>query len=307
MTSVVCIGSLNVDLVLRVARMPGVGETVTGDALERHLGGKGLNQALAAARAGAEVALIGAVGNDDGGVWMRRELDSAGVDHSGVAEVDDASGTALIEVDAAGDNRIVVVGGANAWLTADFTSEHVRRFPDASVALAPLEVTPAAIVGALSAAHALGLRTILNTAPVPPDGVPAELFDVVDVMVANEHEAALITGVDVRDVDSAVLAGREFCDRGAHTAVITLGPEGAVWVRGEESGHVAAFPVTPIDTVAAGDAFCGVLAASMAAGLDWEACVRRANAAGALATTVAGASPSLPLAADIDALCEGTS
>lgn len=300
----VCIGSLNVDLVFRVDRMPGVGETVTGHGLEQHLGGKGLNQALAAARAGGEVALIGAVGTDDGGAWMRRELSAAGVDASGVADVEGPSGTALIEVDAGGDNRIVVVGGANSWLTADYCSEQVRRYPAARVALAPLEVTPSAIVGALGAAHDMGLRTILNTAPVPPDGVPEELFATVDIMVANEHEAALISGVGVTDPTSAVEAGRALCQRGVGTTVITLGPAGCVWVTANDSGHVPAFPVTPIDTVAAGDAFCGVLAASFAEGRDWSECLRRANAAGALATTVAGASPSLPSATAIDELCE---
>ncbi len=302
----VCIGSLNLDLVLRVDRMPGVGETVTGHALERHLGGKGLNQAIAAARAGGSVALVGAVGTDDAGAWMRSELAAAGIDDSGVASVDGASGTALIEVDAAGDNRIVVVGGANAWLTADYTAEQVRRYPEAAVALAPLEVTPSAVVGALAAAHAMGLRTILNTAPVPPEGVPPELFETVDIMVANEHEAALISGHPVHTLDDAVNAGRALCERGVRTVVVTLGPEGCVWTTADDSGHVDAFPVTPIDTVAAGDAFCGVLAASLAEGRAWTESLRRANAAGALATTVAGASPSLPSAAAIDELCERT-
>jgi len=305
-TSVVCIGSLNVDLVLQVDRMPGVGETVTGHDLTRHLGGKGLNQALAAARAGTEVALVGAVGTDEGGAWMRRELADARIDDSGIAEVPGPSGTALIEVDANGDNRIVVVGGANSWLTSDYTRAQVSRYRQARVALAPLEVTPTAIVGALAEAHDHGLTTILNTAPVPRDGVPPELFDVVDVMVANEHEATLISGCSVVDVDSAIAAGHELCQRGVSAAVITLGPLGAVWVRGTEAGHVPAFPVTPIDTVAAGDAFCGVLAASIAQDRPWEECLRRANAAGALATTVSGASPSLPSAHAIDELCEGT-
>ena len=305
MTSVVCIGSLNVDLVLRLDRMPGVGETVTGHDLERFLGGKGLNQALAAARAETSVALIGAVGTDDGGAWMRRELAAAGIDDSGGADVEGPSGTAVIEVDADGDNRIVVVGGANSWLTSEFTAAQVRRFAGAAVALAPLEVTPIAVVGALRTARELGMLTILNTAPVPPDGVPGELFDIVDVMIANEHEATLISGITVTGVSSAISAGQALCARGVTTVVITLGPQGSVWVRADDSGHVPAFPVTPIDTVAAGDAFCGALAAALAQGRPWAECVRRANAAGALATTVSGASPSLPTATAIDMLCKG--
>lgn len=296
MPTVACIGSLNVDLVVRVTRMPGTGETVTGHALERHLGGKGLNQALAAARAGGDVALVGAVGTDDGGTWMRTELGAEGVDLTAVSTVDGPSGTALIEVDASGANRIVVIPGANGWLTADYTSEQVRRLASARIALAPLEVPPAAVLGALRAAHDAGMRTILNTAPVPPDGLPEGLLAVTDIVVANEHEASLITGLDVDGIASAYAAARALRDLGAGSAIVTLGAEGAVWSTPEAEGHTPAYPVTPIDTVAAGDAFCGVLAASLADDLPWEVALRRASAAGALATTIAGAAPSLPVA-----------
>jgi ribokinase len=342
--AVACIGSLNVDLVVRVTRMPGTGETVTGHALERHLGGKGLNQALAAARAGGDVALVGAVGTDEGGEWMRRELGAEGVDLTAVADVDGPSGTALIEVDAGGANRIVVIPGANGWLTAVYTAEQVRRLrgdhvpadptpsdpalhisvppggtdsstdaaavagpagrASSGVALAPLEVPPDAVLGALREAHAAGMLTILNTAPVPPDGLPDGLLAVTDIVVANEHEAGLITGITVKDMESAYAAARALRDQGAGGAIVTLGADGAVWSTGDGHGHTPAYPVTPIDTVAAGDAFCGVLAASLAEGLEWTSSLRRASAAGALATTVAGAAPSLPSAAAIARLME---
>lgn len=296
MSAVVCIGSLNVDLVVRLTRMPDTGETVTGDALERHLGGKGLNQALAAARAGAEVALIGAVGTDDGGAWMRTELAAEGIDLRAVADVEGPSGTALIEVDTSGANRIVVIPGANGWLTADYTADQVRGLVGARVALAPLEVPPLSVLGALRAARAAGMRTILNTAPVPPEGLPAGIFDVTDIVVANEHEASLITARVVDGITSARDAARALRELGAGSAIVTLGAEGAVWSTPDGEGHTSAYPVTPIDTVAAGDAFCGVLAASLADDLPWEAALQRASAAGALATTVGGAAPSLPTA-----------
>ena len=301
-SEVVCIGSLNVDLVVRVSRMPDTGETVTGTALERHLGGKGLNQAIAAARAGASVALVGAAGTDEGGGWMRDQLAAEGIDTSAVAEVDGASGTALIEVDAAGANRIVVIPGANGWLTPDFTAAQVDRFSGASIALAPLEVPPDAVVGALRSARAAGMRTIVNTAPVPPDGLPEGLLDLTDIVIANEHEAGLLTGGAVTDRASALTAAHALRGRGATSAIVTLGADGAIWSTPDGDGHTAAYPVTPIDTVAAGDAFCGVLAAGLASGIGWELAVRRANAAGALATTIAGASPSLPSTSAIDQL-----
>lgn len=302
MSSVVCIGSLNVDLVFLVERMPASGETVTGRDLQRHLGGKGLNQALAAARAGGAVRLIGAVGTDDGGAWMRSELAAAGVDASGVADVDGPSGTALIEVDSTGANRIVVIPGANGWLTADYTSDQVMRASGTTVALAPLEIPPLAVVGALAAARRVGMTTILNPAPVPADGIPAGLLEVCDIVIPNEHEATRITGIDVHDVDTAHAAARLLMEQGAGSAIITLGAQGAAWANADGIGHVSAYPVTPIDTVAAGDAFCGTFAASLAAGLGWIASLRRACAAGAITTTVSGASPSLPHADAIDAL-----
>jgi ribokinase len=300
--AVACIGSLNVDLVVRVARMPGTGETVTGHALERHLGGKGLNQALSAARSGGSVALIGAAGTDEGGAWMRTELGAEGVDLTGVAEVEGPSGTALIEVDDTGANRIVVIPGANGWLTADYTAEQVRRC-GGRVALAPLEVPPASVLGALREARRLGMLTILNTAPVPPNGVPDGLLEVTDIVVANEHEATIITGQRVDGVESAHAAARALSSQ-AGSAIVTLGGDGAVWSTPDGEGHTPAYPVTPIDTVAAGDAFCGVLAASLADDVPWDLALRRASAAGALATTIAGAAPSLPSAAAIAALVE---
>ena len=302
MSAVVCIGSLNVDLVVRVARMPDTGETVTGHALERHLGGKGLNQALAARRAGGDVALVGAIGSDDGGTWMLRELGHEGIDLTAVSVVEGPSGTALIEVDAGGSNRIVVIPGANGSLTADYAAAAVARLAPARIALAPLEVPPAAVLEALRAARSAGMRTILNTAPVPPEGLPQGILDVTDIVVANEYEASLIAQRSVDGTDAAYAAARALRDLGAGSAIVTLGAEGAVWSTPEGEGHTPAYPVTPIDTVAAGDAFCGVLAASLAGDLPWEDAMRRASAAGALATTVAGAAPSLPSADAIDRL-----
>lgn len=306
MTAVVCIGSLNVDLVVRLVRLPGVGETVTGHALERHLGGKGLNQALAAARAGGDVAIVGSVGTDDAGAWMLHELTEAGIDVSGVSTCEGSSGTALIEVDDAGANRIVVIPGANGSLTPEYTADQVRRLAPARIALAPLEVPPAAVAGALRQARASRMRTILNTAPVPPEGLPDGLLASTDIAVANEHEASMLTGLEVDSAASALVAADVLREMGAGSVIVTLGAHGSVWSTPEGSGQTPAYPVTPVDTVAAGDAFCGALAASLAAGLPWDHALRRASAAGSLACTVGGAAPSLPTSAAIDALISTT-
>lgn len=299
------IGSLNVDLVVLVDRMPASGETVSGRDFARHAGGKGLNQAIAAARSGQQVHLVGAVGDDDGGTWLRGLVRSEGIDDLRLATVDGPSGTALIEVDSSGANRIVVVPGANGTLSGYQAESAIAEIHQATVVLANLEATVESAVAGLRAAQNTGLRTILNPAPVPHRGLPAELLPVSDILVPNEHEASLITGTDVRDADTALAAGRQLIDRGVGCAVVTLGDRGAVWVTGDAEGRVPAYVVDAVDTTAAGDAFCGTLAASLSADLPWDDCLRRACAAGALATTSPGAMPSLPAAVDIDRLVSG--
>lgn len=298
MPGVVVIGSLNVDLVLLVDRMPHSGETVTGRDFARHAGGKGLNQAIAAARSGEPVHLAGAVGDDDGGRWLRSIVRGEGISDDHLVTADVPTGTALIEVDATGANRIVVIPGANGLLTR----EHARAAvpSGAGVVLANLEATVEAALAGLVAAREQDLRTVLNPAPVPPDGVPDALLAATDVLVPNEHEASTMTGIDVHDEVTARAAAQVLLQRGAGCVVVTLGERGCIWDDGDAHGTVPAYDVTAVDTTAAGDAFCGTLAASMAAGLPWMDCLRRACAAGGLASTVAGAMPSLPHSDDID-------
>lgn len=295
------IGSLNVDLVLLVDRMPGSGETVTGRDFARHAGGKGLNQAIAAARSGQAVHLVGAVGDDDGGRWLRSIVRGEGIDDADLSVADAATGTALIEVDASGANRIVVIPGANGMLTAAHAQQATGAMSSrAPVVLANLEATLDAALAGLVTARAHDLRTLLNPAPVPDGGVPDALLAATDVLVPNEHEASALTGIDVRDEVTARAAAQALLERGAGCVVVTLGDRGCVWDNGDAHGHVPAYAVDAVDTTAAGDAFCGTLAASLAAGLPWEECLHRACAAGGLAATVAGAMPSLPRSDDID-------
>lgn len=294
------VGSLNVDFLIRLERMPDPGETVFGQTLEHHAGGKGLNQAVAAARLGASVAMVGAVGNDATGTWLRSILTSEAINDSGVHVTDVTSGTALIEVDAAGDNRIVVVPGANDRLTPDHVESALAAIEDLAVVLSQGEVPTETIETALRIGRERGARTIFNPAPVKE--YPASLLALTDIVVPNEREARLLTGMNCSSLVDAVETARTLVERGAGCAVITRGARGAVWATSNGSGSSGTFPVTTIDTVAAGDAFCGTLAAVITEGLPIADALRWASAAGALATTVKGAVRSLPQREAVEAL-----
>jgi ribokinase len=283
---VVVVGSANLDLVATTHRLPGPGETVLGSDFAQHPGGKGLNQAVAAARAGASVAFVAAVGDDDAGLRLRSVAEDEGIDVAGVVVAAGATtGRALITVDERGENSIVVIPGANSLA-------RVASLPSATVVLAQLETPVETVIAAFTAARSAGSRTVLNPAPVPNDGLPPELLALCDVIVPNEHEVELLGGVD------------RLVAAGVGAVVVTRGAAGVTVTRAGDAAtlSIAAFEVHPIDTTGAGDAFCGTLACGLATGADLPDAARRAAAAGALATTVAGAVPSLPVAAEIDRL-----
>ncbi len=286
------VGSLNLDLIVRVARFPRPGETLLGADFITAPGGKGANQAVAAARLGAEVRMVGRVGDDPFGGRLLMALDEAEVDRSAVLTTSGvATGVAMITVAADGENQIVVATGANAALTpADLTAAG-SRLGSADLVISQLEV-PSATVAA--AAREAG-RFLLNAAPA--DRVEPTLLEVTDVLVVNRGEAQALTG----DGDPA-RAARRLTELGPTLVVVTLGPEGSVVVADGTLTAVAAFPVQAVDTTAAGDAFVGALAVALAEGNDPVAAVRWASAAGALATTVVGAQPSLPTRTAVEEL-----
>ncbi len=286
MFDVAVVGSVNLDLVATTARLPGPGETVAGTSYAEHPGGKGLNQAVAASRSGARVALVAAVGDDAAGTQLRSVAAADGIDVEGIAVIAGVpTGRALITVDAAAENSIVVVPGANADVSGD-------DVPEAHVVVAQLEIPLAVVEVAFRTARSRGSLTVLN--PAPAGHLPDALVALCDVIVPNEHELELIGGVE------ALLA------QGVATIVITRGGAGVTVVerRDGETTHRSfeAFAVDPVDTTGAGDAFCGALAARLATGEPLEHAVRFAAGAGALATTTAGAVPSLPRLADIESL-----
>ena len=278
----VCVvGSANLDLVATVERLPGPGETVSGSSFAEYPGGKGLNQAVAAARAGAAVAFVAALGDDAAAVALRAVMVADGIDAAHVSVSTEPTGRALIGVSAAGENSIIVVAGANATVTGS-------SMPAAKVVLAQLEVPLAAVERALVSARAVGATTVLN--PAPAQALGADVLQWCDIVVPNEHEVELLGGVE------RLLA------LGAQAVVVTLGAQGAQLHTSDGCTHIAPFPVTPVDTTGAGDTFCGSLCARLAAGDDLPTALRYASAAGALCTTAAGAVPSIPTHAAVTEL-----
>ena len=294
---VVVVGSLNIDLVVGLERMPNPGETGFGHSLQRRPGGKGLNQAVAAARLGVPVTMVGAVGDDGSGDWLRSVMAAEGIDQSGISTVPGTSGAAVIEVDAAGANRIVVIPGANDLVDAAVVSDYIASCPDLGAVLTQGEIPMDAIVAAMRAGRARGAHTILN--PAPARDYPRAVMDSVDFLVPNEHEAASMTGLGLGSTVDAVETAGEMTRWGAGCVVITRGERGAVWSTATNSGQVQAFRVHAVDTVAAGDAFCGGLAAGLVRGESLSEALRWASACGALAATKAGAVPSLPTLHDV--------
>lgn len=299
MGHVLVIGSLNVDLVVRCARMPDSGETVLGSNLERHPGGKGLNQAIAAARDAANVTMCGSVGNDDNGGWLVDIMRAEGIRDDFLHRQGDQTGTALIEVDDSGRNRIIVVPGANSDLTPEQAIAAVQAQPEGSVVLASLEVPLDTVTAGIMAARERGLITVVN--PAPAAVLPPELLAATDVLVPNEHEVVAITNSGT--IDAAI---DELLATGVGSVLVTLGENGVRWAGAVGSGEALARVVDAVDTVAAGDSFCGVLAGCLAGadsfGDGFADGVIRAIAAAAITVTRAGAVPSLPRAAEIDSL-----
>jgi ribokinase len=291
----VVFGSINADLLFRVEALPRPGETVLCPSYELAAGGKGANQATAAARAGATVRMIGHLGDDGFGHFAREALAAAGVDCTRVATSGRATGVAVIGVDRAAENQIMVASGANR----DARAEQVA---DADLApgvtlLCQNEVPPAATFALLERAKARGARTILNLAPA--GALPPRVLSALDVLVMNELEGRLAAGGS-EAADVAAFA-RDLAQTHQLTCVVTLGAAGALAI-GPEGGHrVAALPVDPVDTTGAGDTFVGVLAAALDLGHDLDTALRRASVAAGLACTGLGAQTSQPTAAQIEA------
>ena len=294
---VVVVGSINVDLVVATPHLPRPGETVLGDEFARHLGGKGANQAVAAARAGASVTMIGAVGRDADGDESLAALEAEGIDVSRIRRVAARTGVALIAVAPDGENQIVVAPGANALVTAHDASLPRMATGD-GVLLVCLEVPMAAVIAAVAAARRIGLQPIVN--PAPARKLPPEVMAAGPILTPNEDELLALTGET--DADAAVAS---LLDAGARAVIVTRGAAGALLADGPRRQPFDGRVVDVVDATGAGDAFSGVLAAWLAQGHPLWIATEAANAAAGLSVTHAGARGGMPSRAAIETALRG--
>jgi ribokinase len=301
--AVVVIGSVNMDLVVRAPRVPRPGETVLGHSFATIPGGKGANQAVAAARLGADCRFVGRLGDDAFGQRLLAGMRTVGVNcqHVNVTE-GIATGVALIVVDELGENAITVAGGANARLCIEDIEAAKPLIASAKVCLLQLEIPLDTACYAIRMAKDLGVEVIVDTAPAPPaDQVPQTLF-LADILTPNETEAMILTAEPTAGKRESRLVAAALVERGARNVVLKLGEKGSLCFDGSRFEHVPAFRIKPVDTTAAGDAFSAALAVSRAKGTPLSEAVLYANAAGAAACMKFGAQPAMPTAEEVRSL-----
>jgi ribokinase len=297
MSRVVVVGSINVDLVVAADHLPRPGETVLGGQFARHFGGKGANQAVAAARAGASVTMVGAVGRDADGDASLAALAAEGIDVSRVRRVDAPTGVAIIAVGGDGENQIVVASGANAEVTpADAALPDLPNGP--GVLLVCLEIPMPSVAAAVAAGGRIGLQAVINPAPAQP--LPAGMLAQSPILTPNRDE--LLVGAGAADLETAL---ESLLTAGARAVAVTIGSEGALLAEGSRRVHFSAPRVDVVDATGAGDTFSGVLAAWIAGGRTLDDAVGAANAAAALSVTQPGARGGMPTRTQIEAALQG--
>jgi ribokinase len=294
------VGSVNMDVITRTPRFPLPGETLTGTSLSFMPGGKGGNQAVALARLGAPVEMIGAIGDDILGGRYGSVFAAEGVGIRGLAVLPRATtGTASIAVAETGENEIVIVPGANASVTPEFVKSNASLVESAGFLLVQLEIPLESVLEAARVANRAHTRVILDPAPAPRDPLPHELYSLVDVITPNETEAALLTGADTETEEGIKKAAQTLLARGVKTVVVKAGARGAYYAEGDSFARVPGFSVTAVDTVAAGDSFNAGLAFALSRGDSLPRAIRYANAVGAISTTREGAQGAMPTLAEL--------
>ena len=290
--SVLVFGSLNLDLVTYADKLPAIGETIVGEKLLKFPGGKGLNQAIAARRAGSEVLMVGSIGNDADGDYLFDILKSENIDPKFITKTSEQTGIAVIEVSKSAENRIIIIAGANS--KTRFSNEVLTSSPSVTVSLAQLETPIAEVAKFIHESKAAGKITILNPAPIQK--LDQQLLQDTDYLIANETEASFLIGSAVEHLskDEAMTIARQLQKNGSKKVIITLGEQGSVYLDQEKELFTPAYKVKAVDTTAAGDAFCGAFATAISENKPVEYALKFASAAGGLAATKAGAVPSLP-------------
>jgi ribokinase len=295
--SVLVFGSLNLDLVTYADKLPAIGETIVGEKLLKFPGGKGLNQAIAARRAGSDVLMVGSIGNDADGDYLFNILKSENIDPKFITKTSEQTGIAVIEVSKSAENRIIIIAGANS--KTRFSNEVLTSSPLVTVSLAQLETPIAEVAKFIHESKAAGKITILNPAPIQK--LDQQLLQDTDYLIANETEASFLVGraVEYLSKDEAVTIARQLQKNGLKKVIITLGEQGSVYLDQEKELFTPAYKVKAVDTTAAGDAFCGAFATAISENKPVEYALKFASAAGGLAATKAGAVPSLPTQQEI--------
>ncbi|MCB0211001.1 MAG: ribokinase [Anaerolineae bacterium] len=290
--TVLVFGSLNMDLVIRTPRLPLPGETIIGHEFFTAGGGKGANQAVAAARLAAPTKMIGRVGGDSFGVSLRQQLAESNVDVDSVfVDKSVATGVAIIAVDDAAQNNIIIASGANHQVDQTDLERLSHLMPQAKLLLLQLEIPLDMIMAAAKLARQHNVTVILD--PAPAQTLPAELYPFIDIITPNEIEAGQLCGSVIKTKEDAFEAAQQLCERGVRQAIIKMGAAGMVYATPETSDFIPAFQVTAVDTVAAGDSFNGGLATALFEGLSLPEAIRWGAAAGALSATKSGAQPSM--------------
>lgn len=295
--SVLVFGSLNLDLVTYADKLPAIGETIVGEKLLKFPGGKGLNQAIAARRAGSEVLMVGSIGNDADGDYLFDILKSENIDPKFITKTSEQTGIAVIEVSKSAENRIIIIAGANS--KTRFSNEVLTSSPSVTVSLTQLETPIAEVAKFVHESKAARKITILNPAPIQK--LDQQLLQDTDYLIANETEASFLIGSAVEHLskDEAVTIARQLQKNGSKKVIITLGEQGSVYLDQDKELFTPAYKVKAVDTTAAGDAFCGAFATAISENKPVEYALKFASAAGGLAATKAGAVPSLPTQQEI--------
>lgn len=296
---IVVVGSINMDLVIKTPRIPGVGETVLGEEFHTFPGGKGANQAVASALLGAEVFMVGRVGRDPFGRELLESLTSKQVDTRFVLEDPvHATGVAFIAVDGAGNNAIVVAPGANRHVSRGDVDRAEEVIRDAQALVLQLEIPLETVVYAAQLAKDNGIPVLLDPAPATP--LPLRMYELADVLIPNEHEAEVLTGIPIHGPEDAEKAAKALREMGVPIVIVKLGEAGALLMDTTGAYHVPGIPVQAVDTTAAGDAFAGGFAVALAEGMEPLEATRFANYVGALSVTRMGAQPSMPTREEVE-------